>query len=131
MGLPAIARNAHQESDGSELYWILLCLLINVLLAVSLGPSVDAEEEDEQARGIVSSEIPFFSIDGGGAIASSGGQFELAGTVGQPEAGGIMSGGEFELTTGFWAILPVLEGLIFEDGFESGDTFRWTFVMPN
>ena len=32
----------------------------------------------------------------------SGGEFELSGTIGQPDAGATMTGGDFELTGGFW-----------------------------
>ncbi len=41
------------------------------------------------------------TIDGGGVIRSAGGEFELSGTIGQPDAGA-MTGGVFELTGGFW-----------------------------
>ena len=41
------------------------------------------------------------TIDGGGVMRSTGGDFELSGTIGQHDAG-TMSAGEFELTGGFW-----------------------------
>ena len=34
---------------------------------------------------------------------SSGGDFELGGSIGQPDAG-VMTGGDFELVGGFWAV---------------------------
>ena len=43
------------------------------------------------------------TIDGGGAMWTTGGSFELSGTIGQPDAGFVMSGGAFELTGGFWS----------------------------
>jgi hypothetical protein len=46
------------------------------------------------------------TIDGGGG-ASTGGVYAVTGTIGQPEAGGPMTGGNFTLTGGFWA-LPLL-----------------------
>ncbi|UCC29652.1 MAG: hypothetical protein JSU86_15785 [Phycisphaerales bacterium] len=46
-------------------------------------------------------EINRSTIDGGGAMFSTGGDFELSGTIGQPDAG-VMQGGEFTLTGGFW-----------------------------
>lgn len=46
-------------------------------------------------------EISRSTIDSGGVMRSTGGAFELSGTIGQPEAG-IMSGGSFQLTGGFW-----------------------------
>ena len=48
--------------------------------------------------------IDWHTIDGGGEIFSTGGDFELSGTIGQPDAGDTMTGGVFELTGGFWAI---------------------------
>ena len=47
--------------------------------------------------------IPWSTIDGGGAINTSGGSFALSGTIGQPDAGAPMTGGSFSLTGGFWA----------------------------
>jgi hypothetical protein len=44
------------------------------------------------------------TIDAGGLMFSSGGDYELSGTIGQPDAG-ILSGGEFTLTGGFWFAL--------------------------
>ena len=46
-------------------------------------------------------EITRSTIDGGGAMRSAGGEFELSGTIGQPDAG-TMSGDGFDLTGGFW-----------------------------
>ncbi|MBU0617025.1 MAG: hypothetical protein KKI02_04860 [Planctomycetes bacterium] len=36
-------------------------------------------------------------------FTTGGGDFELSGTIGQPDAGPVMSGGGFDLTGGFWA----------------------------
>ncbi len=47
--------------------------------------------------------LDWFTIDGGGASATTGGAFELSGTVGQPDAG-FASGGDFELIGGFWTV---------------------------
>ena len=52
--------------------------------------------------GGVGLEIPWYTIDGGGVMNSTGGTFELSGTIGQPDAGQIMSGGGFTLSGGFW-----------------------------
>jgi hypothetical protein len=47
--------------------------------------------------------ITWSSIDGGGStVASTGGAFALAGTIGQPDAGS-HSGGAFTCQGGFWA----------------------------
>ena len=44
----------------------------------------------------------WWTIDGGGEMFTTGGDFELSGTIGQPDAGEIMTGGDFELAGGFW-----------------------------
>lgn len=50
-------------------------------------------------------EITRYSIDGGGMMFSNGDDFELSGTIGQPDAG-IMTGGGFRLAGGFWFQTP-------------------------
>jgi len=44
--------------------------------------------------------LDWFTVDGGGGM-STGGQFTVSGTIGQPDAGR-MSGGQFTLHGGFW-----------------------------
>ena len=46
-------------------------------------------------------EISRSTVDGGGVMRSTGGSFELSGTIGQPDAG-VMEGGGFTLSGGFW-----------------------------
>ena len=46
--------------------------------------------------------IDSYTIDAGGGT-SSGGAYELSGTIGQHDAGGVLAGGTLELTGGFWA----------------------------
>ena len=54
-------------------------------------------------------EIVSYTIDGGGVIDASGGNFSLSGTVGQPDASGPLTGGAFELAGGFWpGVSPVV-----------------------
>ena len=48
-------------------------------------------------------EITRGTVDGG-VMHSSGGDFELSGTIGQADAG-TLTGGDFELTGGFWFAL--------------------------
>ncbi|UCG17415.1 MAG: hypothetical protein JSV19_05170 [Phycisphaerales bacterium] len=45
--------------------------------------------------------IAWHTIDGGGVMSSTGGQYESSGTVGQHDAGE-MTGGTYSLTGGFW-----------------------------
>lgn len=46
-------------------------------------------------------EISRKTVDGGGGMRSTGGSFELSGTIGQPDAGAL-TGGPFVLNGGFW-----------------------------
>jgi hypothetical protein len=46
-------------------------------------------------------EIPWSTVDNGGAMRSTGGAFQLSGTIGQADAG-TLAGGSFVLTGGFW-----------------------------
>ncbi len=67
-------------------------------------------------------EITRHTIDNGGGL-STGGGFELVGSIAQPDASlQTASGGDFQVTGGFWAngsvITPSGE-LLFSDSFES------------
>lgn len=48
-------------------------------------------------------DVSWLTVDGGGGMNGSAGEFELSGTIGQPDAG-VMAGGDFELVSGFWAL---------------------------
>lgn len=50
--------------------------------------------------------IDWFTLDGGGGT-STGGVYSVSGTVGQPDAGPLMTGGNYALQGGFWAIQAV------------------------
>ncbi len=47
--------------------------------------------------------IDWFTIDGGGGT-STGGVYAVSGTIGQPDAGGPMTNGQYSLLGGFWAL---------------------------
>src|SRR5438874_13800843 len=47
-------------------------------------------------------DIPWYTVDGGGATFLSGGPYTLGATAGQPDAGPHMSGGVYGLDGGFW-----------------------------
>ncbi len=81
-------------------------------------------------------EINWYTIDSGGEMFTSGGPFELSGTIGQHDAG-TLTGGTFELAGGFWAVAfaascpPDLNG----DGFVNTQDFllflnRWAQGDP-
>jgi len=68
--------------------------------------------------------IDWYSIAAGGEILSESGdgQWQLSGTIGQPEATGAheLFGGSWHVTGGFWAqTLEQLPDRLFQDGFEN------------
>jgi hypothetical protein len=52
--------------------------------------------------------IDWFTIDGGGGT-STGSVYSVSGTIGQPDASGAMSGGNFSVTGGFWSLIAVVQ----------------------
>jgi hypothetical protein len=52
--------------------------------------------------------IDWYKISGGGGTSSNG-QFTVSGTIGQHDAGGPMTGGNYSLTGGFWSFLSVVQ----------------------
>ncbi len=50
--------------------------------------------------------IDWFKVAGGGGTSTNG-QFSLSGTIGQHDAGGSLTGGNYSLTGGFWALYAV------------------------
>ena len=52
--------------------------------------------------------IDWFKVAGGGGT-STGGIYSVSGTIGQQDAGGPMTGGNFSLTGGFWALVSVVQ----------------------
>jgi hypothetical protein len=52
--------------------------------------------------------IDWYKIAGGGGT-SAGGVYSVSGTIGQHDAGGAMTGGNYSLTGGFWALISVVQ----------------------
>ena len=50
--------------------------------------------------------VDWYKVSGGGGT-SSGAQYTVTGTIGQHDAGGPMTGGNYSLTGGFWALYAV------------------------
>ncbi len=71
--------------------------------------------------------IDWYTVDGGGEMRSSGGIFELSGTIGQPDAGE-MQGEPYSLSGGFWAAPPCwCLADMNNDGLRNGEDIQ-TFV---
>ena len=52
--------------------------------------------------------IDWYTIDGGGGTSASG-QYSLSGTIGQPDAGLAMTGGNYSVNGGFWAFATAIQ----------------------
>jgi hypothetical protein len=85
--------------------WALLISLVALLASgVALAASAPpATPEDDYA-------ISWWTVDGGGTTASSGGSYALGGAIGQPDAG-LMSGGDYTLSGGFWGGGPAMHNI--------------------
>ena len=74
-------------------------ILLAVVLFSAWGQSSPADPV--AGNGVTDYELSRSTIDGGGGMFSSGGNYELSGTIGQPDAGALANG-DYELTGGFW-----------------------------
>jgi hypothetical protein len=52
--------------------------------------------------------IDWYKIGGGGG-SSTGGTYQVSGTIGQPDAGAVMIGGNYSLTGGFWSVITAVQ----------------------
>jgi hypothetical protein len=52
--------------------------------------------------------INWYKVAGGGGTGT-GGVYSVSGTIGQPDAGGLMSGGSYSITGGFWALISAVQ----------------------
>jgi len=60
------------------------------------------------ARAQTNYTIGWYTIDGGGGT-STGGTYQVSGTIGQPNASGAMTGGNYSLTGGFWSLIAAVQ----------------------
>ncbi len=51
--------------------------------------------------------VDWYKISGGGT--STGATYQVSGTIGQPDASGVMSGGNFSVTGGIWSLISVVQ----------------------
>ncbi|MFQ5590958.1 MAG: hypothetical protein ACE5HE_07340 [Phycisphaerae bacterium] len=81
-------------------------LLAGAVMPGALSRISLADPSPDGAPGITY-DLSWFTVDGGGAMQSNGGDYVLSGTIGQPDAGReVMVGDAFELTGGFWFRIP-------------------------
>jgi hypothetical protein len=52
--------------------------------------------------------IDWYKVSGGGGT-STGGTYQVSGTIGQPDASGAMTGGSYSMTGGFWSLINVVQ----------------------
>jgi hypothetical protein len=74
----------------------IVILLVFMVLCLTVA-SVILAAPDSPTGGLT---VPWWTVDGGGGT-STGGQFALSGTAGQPDAA-TMAGGSYTLNSGFW-----------------------------
>jgi hypothetical protein len=70
-------------------------LLLALLVAAILGASAALAQTGGGY------DLTWSTIDAGGGSSAAGG-YQLAGTLGQPDAGATLSGGVYSLAGGFW-----------------------------
>ena len=103
----------------------ILCCICVAGLTLFAGPATATAQ---------SFSLDWYTIDGGGG-KSSGGTFELNGTIGQPDAGAVMTGGGFELTGGFGIAqinLQIILGDANDDGvFNNLDIAAFVLALTN
>lgn len=114
---------------------VALLVAIGPVLALALGVAGAADPALADPPTVAASPAPtadspsggsytidVWTVDGGGST-SSGGAYEIGGTIGQPDADPLQptSGGAYELTGGFWPSLAPAgprPDAVFANGFE-------------
>ena len=83
------------------MHWTLLAVASAFALSMN-----DAGSTNE--HGGNGYECSWYTVNGGGAMFSAGGNFELNGTIGQPDTG-VSTGGRYTFAAGFWAVVQVVQ----------------------
>jgi hypothetical protein len=52
--------------------------------------------------------VDWYKVAGGGGTSTNG-QYSVSGTIGQADASSVMSGGNYSVTGGFWALINVVQ----------------------
>ncbi len=109
-------------TKANTLVGIMLTILLAGLLVA--GPATaDADYS-----------ISHWTIAGGGTMEAEGGEWQLAGTIGQWEASEAraLSGGQWQLTGGFWGLtLEELADFLFQDRFEASTDTNNVELKPS
>ncbi len=79
--------------------FIFIALLILVSISAS-NARVTSASPEAAPRG-TGYDLSWYTVDGGGAMYSTGGTYSLGGTIGQADAG-TLNGGTYTLAGGFW-----------------------------
>ncbi len=80
---------------------VLPLVLLVAFLALNIRVGYAEPSAAPRATGY---EIPWYSVDSGGAMNLTGGSYTLSGTIGQFDAG-LQNGGAYNLNGGFWVDL--------------------------
>ncbi len=96
---------------------VLVVMVLLVVGVVAIAPTLAQSHGglDNAARppapeGVTATfDIPWWTVNGGGASGNAGGAYTLSGTAGQPDAGPRQSGGVYALTGGFWHSRPATQ----------------------
>lgn len=85
----------HTIGQRPKTLWclLLLWLVISLIFLTTVSMAL--------AQGGGNTTLSWWTIDNGGG-ESAGGGYSIAGTIGQPDAGILLSGGQFTLQGGFW-----------------------------
>jgi len=83
---------------GERMVAVSKCAVILVALSFVVVSALHAQ----------SYSINWFKIAGGGGT-STGGTYQVSGTIGQHDAGGPMTNGQYSLIGGFWSVITVVQ----------------------
>jgi hypothetical protein len=81
------------DTQGLMRWALLVCLVALLASGVALATA--------------GYDLSWWTVDGGGTTTSSSGSYTLGGAIGQPDAG-LMSGGDYTLSGGFWGAGPAM-----------------------
>ena len=82
---------------------LLVLLAVAGLVVAGLAGGVSAQMIRSDRAGATGAtyDLSWWTVDGGGQTFSTGGDYTLSGTGGQPDAG-VLEGNGYTLTGGFW-----------------------------